>query len=506
MPTLIRNVRILTMDDQLNEFSDADILIRGSKIDSIGPDLSLPEDEPDLTIINGAGKLAIPGLVNAHVHTPGNFVRGSLDNLPLEIFMLYEVPPLSDNPPDYRTNYVRTMLGSMEMLKLGITSVQDDAFYVPVPSPEAIDGLMQSYADSGMRCVATLDQPNVVEYEKYPFLYDLLPENIRNGMENAPIMQTQELLELYHYFLEKWHNTSDGRVRAGTSISTPHRVKVDYFAALSELSKEYDIPLNMHILETKLQRVFGEVKYGKSLVRYANDLGFLDERVVVIHAIWVDDHDVELMAEAGCSIAHNPVCNLRLGSGIMPFRRHSNAGINICLGSDEACTDDTHNMWIVGKVAGLVHSITESEYQNWPKAKEILWCLTRGGARAMRLSDYVGVLAPGYEADLILVDLNTLSFTPLNDIYRQLVYCETGSSVVMTMVAGEIVYQDGKLLSVDEEAIKEEAREIMKSYRRDMEKTWEAASELEPYYREMYQRCANTDVGMNRWVQERSES
>lgn len=124
----------------------------------------------------------------------------------------------------------------------------------------------------------------------------------------------------------------------------------------------------------------------------------------------------------------------------------------------------------------------------------------------MRLADYVGVLAPGYEADLILVDLNTLSFTPLNDIYRQLVYCETGSSVVMTMVAGEIVYQDGKLLSVDEEAIKEEAREIMKSYRRDMEKTWEAASELEPYYREMYQRCANTDVGMNRWVQERSES
>ena len=501
MGTLIRNARVLTLDNQLSEFERADILIRGSKIESIGPDLVIPENEPNLRIINATGKLAMPGLVNAHVHTPGNFVRGSLDNLPLEIFMLYEVPPLSDKPPDYRTNYVRTMLGTMEMLKLGITSVQDDAFYVPVPSPEAIDGLMQSYTDSGMRCVATLDQPNVVEYEKYPYLYDLLPQNIREGMENAPIMQTKELLELYQYLLEKWHNTSNGRVRAGASISTPHRVKVDYFAALSELSKEYDIPLNMHILETKLQRVFGEIKYGKSLVRYANDLGFLDERVVVIHAIWVDDYDVELMAAAGCSVAHNPVCNLRLGSGVMTFRRHTNAGINICLGSDEACTDDTHNMWIVGKVAGLIHSITDPEYQNWPKAQEILWCLTRGGSRAMRMEDQVGVLAPGYEADLILIDLNTLNFTPLNDIYRQLVYCETGSSVMMTMVAGEVVYQDGKLLTVDEEAIKDEAREIMKSYRQDMKKTWDLAQKLAPYYREMYQRCAKMDVGMNRWVQ-----
>jgi 5-methylthioadenosine/S-adenosylhomocysteine deaminase len=273
-------------------------------------------------------------------------------------------------------------------------------------------------------------------------------------------MSTEELLGLYQYLLDKWHNTAGGRVRAGVSISAPQRVKIDYFGALSELSKKYDIPFNMHILETKLQRVLGETKYGKSLVHYVDDLGFLDKRSVVIHAIWVDDRDVELMAAAGCSIAHNPVCNLRLGSGVMTFRRHSNAGINICLGSDEACTDDT------------------------------------------RMDDQVGVLAPGYEADLILVDLNTLSFTPLNDIYRQLIYCETGSSVEMTMVAGEIVYKDGKLLTIDEEEIKAEAREIMKSYRKDMEKTWEAARQLEPYYREMYQRCTKTEVGMNRWVQD----
>jgi 5-methylthioadenosine/S-adenosylhomocysteine deaminase len=497
--TLIKNARILTMDDDLTEFDCADILIQGAKISAVGP--NLPElPEADLRVIDASGKLAMPGLVNGHVHSPGNFVRGSLDNLPLEIFMLYEVPPLSNKPPDFRTNYVRTMLGNMEMLKLGITAVHDDAFYVPVPTPEAIDGLMQSYVDSGIRGVATLDQPNVPEYEKYPFLFDLLPENIREGMKATPIMSTQDLLALYQYLIGKWNNTCGGRVKAGVSVSAPQRVKVDYFGALSDLSKQYNLPFDIHVLETKLQRVLGEVKYGKSLVRYINDLGFLDERVMIIHAIWVDDFDVDLIASAGCSVAHNPICNLRLGSGVMTFRRHRNAGINICMGSDEACSDDSHNMWVVAKVAGLIHSITDPEYRNWPKAQEILWAIIRGGARAMRNEATVGVLAPGYEADIILIDLNTLNFTPLNDIYRQLVYCETGSSVVLTMVAGNIVMENGKLLTVDEEAIKAEARELMVEYHQEMEKTWETARKLEPYYREMYRRCAKWDVGMNRWI------
>ena len=499
MTILFKNARVLTFNDDLREYERADILVRGTKIAAIGTDLPVPQ-EPDLRVIDATGKLVMPGLVNGHVHSPGNFVRGTLDNLPLEIFMLYEVPPLSDKPPDFRTNYVRTMLGNMEMLKLGITAVHDDAFYVPVPTPEAIDGLMQSYVDSGLRVVATLDQPNVTEYDKYPFLFDLLPESIQEGMKNAPLMSTKDLLDLYNYFIGKWNNTYGGRIKAGLSVSAPQRVTVDYFAALSELSKQHDLPFDIHILETKLQRVLGEVKYGKSLVRYVNDLGFLDERVMVIHAIWVDDLDVDLMATAGCSVAHNPACNLRLGSGVMTFRRHKNAGINICLGSDEACSDDSHNIWVVMKVAGLIHAITDPEYRNWPKAQEVLWADIRGGARAMRNEGVSGVLAPGYEADLILVDLNTLNFMPLNDVYRQLVYCETGSSVRLTMVAGKVVMEDGVLLTVDEEAIKAEAREMMKEYRKEMESTWEAARKLEPYYREMYRRCTAWELGMNRWV------
>ena len=497
---LIKNARVLTMDDQLSEYDRADILVEGNKIKAIGPTVEVHLDEPGLRLINAEGKLAMPGLVNGHIHSPGNLMKGALDNLPLEIFMLYEVPPLMDTPPDPRMNYVRTMLGNIEMLKLGITSVHDDAYYVPVPTKPAIDGLMGSYADCGIRVVVTLDQPNVIEYEKYPFLYEILPEEIRREMAETPLMSTQELLDCYQHLIDRWHDSHGGRLRAGVSVSAPQRVTVDYFEALSAISKSLDIPFDVHILETKLQRVLGEEKYGKSLVRYVHDLGLLDERMMIIHAIWVDDEDVALIADAGCSVAHNPVCNLRLGSGVMTWRRLLDQGVNICLGTDEANVDDTANIWGVGKMAGLIHSITEPDYRHWPKAMEIVWALTRGGARAMRLEDQTGLLAPGYQADIILLDLNTLAFTPLNDIYRQLVYCENGSSVVMTMVAGEIVMEDGKVLTVDEEAIKAEVRELMETYREEIQKTALAASRLEPYYREMYQRCARMDVGMNRWV------
>jgi 5-methylthioadenosine/S-adenosylhomocysteine deaminase len=497
---LIKDARVLTMNDALDEYDDVDILIDGTKIVAVGHNLVSPGDAGDIQVVEAAGKLAMPGLVNGHLHSPGNLRRGALDNLPLEIFMLYEVPPLSKEPEDGRTNYLRTLLGNIEMLKWGITSVHDDAFYVPYPTPEAIDGLMQAHADSGMRAVAAIDQPNVIEYEKYPFLREILPENIRLEMEYATVNSKEDLLACYQHLIRNWHNSYGGRLRAGVSVSAPQRVTVDYFAELSEISQSLRVPLNVHILETKLQRVLGETKYGQSLVKYVRDLGFLNSYMQIIHAIWVDDEDIDIIASAGCSIAHNPVCNLRLGSGVMPFRKIRERRINICLGSDELCTDDTTNMWFVGKVAGLIHSLTDPDYSKWPKAKEILWALTRGGARAMLLENQCGVLAPGYEADLILLDLNKLAFTPLNDLYRQLVYCETGSSVVLTMVAGRIVVQDGKVLTVDEEAVKAEVREVMKPYRKIAQEAESAAARLEPYYREMYLRAAATEVGMNRWV------
>ena len=504
MATLIRNARVLTFDEARHEYPRADVLSNGRKILAVGPDLRTSDfisaTSENVEVIDGTGRLVMPGLINAHLHSPANLLKGALEDLPLEIFMLYEVPPMGDTPLDARLYYLRAMLGAMEMLKLGVTSVHDDAFFNPTPLIDRSAVVMAAYRDVGIRARVAIDQPNLVEYEKFPFLADILPEEIKRAMRAAPLQDGEELIALYRDFIARWHGMEDGRLLCSVSCSAPQRVTERYLQDLTELSAQHDLPFNIHILETRLQRVLGQEKYGKSLLRYVHDLGCLDSRKLVIHAVWVDSADITLMANAQCSVGHNPICNLKIGSGVMPFRALRDAGINIAIGTDEAPVDDSTNIWQAAKTLGLVQKITTSDWTRWPKAAEILDCVILGGARSMRLNRQIGQIAPGFEADLIMLDLDTIAFTPLNDLKRQLVFCENGSSVVMTMVAGRIVVRDGKLLTVDEASLKAEIREAMRDYQTTFARIDAHAQRLLPYYREMYERAVAQDVGMTRWL------
>jgi cytosine/adenosine deaminase-related metal-dependent hydrolase len=256
----------------------------------------------------------------------------------------------------------------------------------------------------------------------------------------------------------------------------------------------------MHILETRLQRVFGQEKFGRSLVRYVHDMGVLTERAMVIHSIWVDEDDIELMAASGCSVAHNPVSNLKLGSGVMPWRWIRDAGINVCLGTDEANVDDGVNVWSTLKLAGLIHNISTPDYTQWPQPDELLRAATVNGAAAMRRADATGPLAPGYDADVILIDLDQLPFVPLNDLSRQLVYCEPGRAVRYTIVAGSVVMKDGVLTEFDEVQMKAEARDLAVEFVAYLDSCKAGVDELEPFYAEMYRRANGETVPMHRWA------
>jgi 5-methylthioadenosine/S-adenosylhomocysteine deaminase len=195
LKAVIRNARVLTMDPSGRELERATVTIEDGRITAVeeqagvhagtqGED-SAAERAADPAAdsaadrdIDASGHLIMPGLINAHFHSSVNHLKGSLDSLPLEIFMLYESPP-DGAAMDPRAVYVRTMLGALEMLRSGVTAVLDDAFFVPAPTPELIDAVMQAYQDSGIRAALALDQPNVPELDKLPFLADLLPPALR---------------------------------------------------------------------------------------------------------------------------------------------------------------------------------------------------------------------------------------------------------------------------------------------------------------------------------------
>jgi cytosine/adenosine deaminase-related metal-dependent hydrolase len=500
MTVVIEHARVLTLDDDEREFDDANIVVEGDRIAAVGPGAQPMQDGPDVRRIDARGMLAMPGLVNGHFHSPGNFMNGALADMPLELFMLYEVPPLARGlaGDGARLAYVQTLLGAAEMLKLGVTAVHDDPYHTPEPSTDTIDAIMQAYDDSGLRATVSINYPNRVEYDKYPFLRDLLPADVRSRMDTAPQWSAARIGDLYRWFHGRWHGAAGGRLRIAVSNSAPQRVTDDYFATLSGFSRAHDLPFDIHMLETRLQRVFGDQVWGESLIQHVRRLGLLDRRMLVIHAIWIDEADIDALAEAGCTVAHNPVCNLKIGSGIMPFRRLRDRGIPVALGTDERNTDDTTNVWGAMKTAALVHRLTDPDDRQWPTAAEVLRCATRGGARGMGLADAIGCIAPGRAADLILVDLDTFAFTPLNDLRRQLVFSENGSSVRMTMVAGRVVVENGRLTTVDEPALRAEARALHAAQADAFRDTDAAARALEPYYREMILRASHTPVGMQR--------
>lgn len=362
MDIIIENARVLTLDDDDTEYPEADILIRDGRIQALGPGAARGHGGA-ARVIDGRGKLAMPGLINGHFHSPMNLFKGALVDMPLELYMLFEVPPLAETAASRELAHTRTQLAAVDLLRQGVTAIHDDVFYVPVPTDEEIDGVMSGYADSGIRATATINQSNVVEYAKYPYLAELLPPELRQRMDAAPRVEADAMLALYERYIGQWEGSHGGRIRTAVSCSAPQRVTPEYFRALGELSRRHGIPYQMHILETKLQRVLGREKFGQSLIRYAHEQGVLDERAVVIHAIWIDDADIELLARSGCSVAHNPISNLKIGSGVMPFRRLREAGVNLCLGIDEVPVDDGMNLWTVGKVAGLIHKISDPEYR-----------------------------------------------------------------------------------------------------------------------------------------------
>jgi len=491
---LIRNATTIAVDAEhgTSPFT-TDIRVRGDRIAELGSGLAADGAE----VIDARRRLAIPGLVNAHFHSNQNFLRGRYPGRPLEALMLYAYPFDPTLAPSPELVYLRTLVVALESLRNGVTCLLDDCIELPGQELAQLEALFRGYEDAGIRASCSGHVINKQFLDTLPYARDFLPPDLAELLHGAPPPSTEDYLEFAREAVRRFHNRA-GRLRYVVAPSGPQRCTDDLLAAAAEFADEHDTAYHMHVLETKVQMVTGRELYGKSLVAHLHEIGALSRRLTMAHAIWITDGDIELMAEAGCSVAHNPVCNLRIGSGIAPLRKLLDASVNVGLGTDEIDCNDSGRIFDVMHVAGLVHTISDADYDRWPTAAEIVRAATMGGARTVCLEREVGSLEAGKKADIVLLDLDSWPFVPMNDPSVHLVYAENGSSVTDVLVDGELVVRDRKPTRVDEAEVMAEVRGRMPELLAQRDR-WEAiARRYEPPMKALYMHCMAQDTGLHR--------
>lgn len=493
MSILIQNATVIAMDEAhgATPFA-ADILIEGDRIEAIGPELATGYAE----VIDARRRLAIPGLVNSHFHSNQNFLRGRYPSRPLEAMMLYAYPfdPTMTVSPELV--HLRTLAVAIESLKSGVTCVLDDCAELPGQNLDQLAAMFRAYDESGIRANCSGHVINRPFAETLPYAERFLPDDLVELFHTVAPPTTQAYIEFATEAVERFHGRR--RQRFVVAPSGPQRCTEDLLGAAALFAESNDTAYHTHVLETKVQMVTGRELYGKSLVEHLRDSGALSSRLTMAHAIWITEDDIELMVASGCSVAHNPVCNLRIGSGIAPLRELLSAGVNVALGTDEIDCNDSGRLFDVMKAAGLIHNISDYDYDLWPTAAEVLHAATMGGARSLCLEDQVGSLTPGKKADVALLDLDAWPFIPLNDPCVHLVYSENGSSVTDVLVDGKVVLRDGVLTRINEAEVMAEIALRAPEYIAQRDR-WEVlAREYEPHMKALYMHCMEQDTGLDR--------
>ncbi|MBW1960352.1 MAG: amidohydrolase [Deltaproteobacteria bacterium] len=438
-------------------------------------------------VIDATGKLIIPGLINAHLHSHDRFDKGRFDNLPLEIWMAAYNPPTSRREWTEEEVYLRTQLNCIELIKSGTTTVIDDVVHHDLTSRDKIDAVFQAYEDAGLRAAVTITFSDRPYHETIPFLDEFLPGTLKDELQSRQQVKPKMVLELWKSYARRWQ----GRVTFALSPSGPQRSTDAFLKDVWKMAEDFNLWVMIHVLETKVQEITGYLFYNKSLVDYMKSIGILNRRTNLVHCVWVNDRDIALIAEAGANVIHNPVSNLKLGSGIAPVHKLLKAGVNVALGTDNNNANDTANMFEAMKIGALVNKVTHCKYDRWVGAKEVFKMATKGGSRCIGMEDKVGVLEAGKKADFVLINLDSLPFTPRQNILNQLIFCENGQSIDMVVVDGKIIYENGKILTINEEKLKSDVQQAAERLLAKIEKTSKRASEILPYLRKAYDKCLN---------------
>lgn len=428
MKLLLKNCEILADDgaDGYRWIKNGFLGIDGDTIDYLGeqaPQASY-DQEKDM-----GGKLVCPGLINCHGHTPMTLLRGVGSDLPLQEWLFDKMMPIEDQftAEDIR---VGNALALLEMISTGTTSYSDMYFHA--------DTAVENARQAGIK--ANLCRPN---------------QCFNSAETYAENTRAKESIELY----KTYNGAENGRILIDFAIHAEYTNFPHIVEAYSADCKALGGRMHIHLSETKKEHDECVAKYGKTPARWFDDLGTFASPTFAAHCVWVTEEDMALMKARGVSVVHNPTSNMKLGSGFAPIPRMLELGLNVALGTDGAASNNNLNMMEEMHLAAVLHN----GYTQDPtvmKPVQVLNMATRNGARLQGRTD-TGSLQVGKKADLIAIDLSHPHLYPNLDPLALMVYSAQGSDVVMTMVDGRILYENGEFLTLDADKILYEAKKCV---------------------------------------------
>lgn len=417
---------LLTMDPDKTIIENGAVAVKDGRIVAIGDEKSITDKFAAPQTIEGTDRVLMPGLVNGHTHAAMTLFRGMADDLELMEWLQKYIFPMEGKfvTPDFVATGAE--LACYEMVQGGTTSIVDMYFY---PDTSA-----KVFEKCGLRAI--LGAP-MIDFPSPGF----------KGWEDSHAAGVD--------FVKRFKGQST-RVTPALAPHAPYTVSPEHLHQVVEDSKALGVPITMHLAESPSEMDFMKKTYDDTPVRHVAKQGMLDVSMIAAHVVWPDEEEIRMLAQSKVSAIHNPTSNMKLASGIAPVPALIKAGVPVGLGTDGAASNNDLDMWEEIRLAALLHKVNSGDPTALP-AYEALQMATSMGAKAIGLGDEIGTLEVGKKADMIQVDMGATRLQPVYNVISHLVYVTDSEDVVTTIIDGQVIMEDGKVLTMDGAEIRKKA-------------------------------------------------
>lgn len=422
---------VLTMDPQNKVIENGTVVIKDNKIVAVGG-AELAKEYQATEVLNVAGDIVMPGLINTHTHASMTVFRSLADDVPDRLHRY--IFPLENKMVSRDMVRIGANLGNVEMVKGGVTTYVDMYYFE--------DEVAKSVDKMGNRAVLG---ESVIQFPVAD------AKNADEGIAYA--------LE----FINQYKNHP--RITPAFAPHAPYTNTAEHLQKIAKLSQQLDVPVTIHLAETDREKEeIAKRTGGKSPVQYMADIGALNNKVIAAHAIMIDDNDIDLLKQYDVGVAHNISANTKSAKGVAPVTKMLEKGVRVGLGTDGPMSSNTlttiNELGLVGKI----HKLENKDRAAMPPLT-VVEMATMGSAKALHMEDKLGSLEVGKLADIIVVDTKAPNMVPMYSPYAALVYGANGGDVRHTIVDGKVLMKDRQLLTVDEEAIIKEAQQLAQKVR-----------------------------------------